>query len=1195
MEASIVRSSFEFEGFTLDLARGCLRAGDRQIDLRPKSFDVLCHLLENAGRLVSKDELVKTVWPNVFVADDALTHCISEVRMALGDGDQRIVKTVPRRGYLLVAPVSLRATDSGPTTLPVIAPSASQFHSEAPSNVVSPKENTIDREQTGQPRLELGPTERRQLTVMACELVGLAALSTRLDPEDLHTVTAAAYRYCTAIIERYHGYVARYLNDGVLAYFGYPGADEDDAEHAVRAGLALVGSEAKLSASVDAHLRIRIGIASGIVVIREELAAGQATERIAVGEAPTLADRLRTIAAAGSLIIAHSTRRLVGGLFDYRDLRPVTLDGYTEPVRACEVLAIRFVESRFDVRQGVKLTPLVGRGEELEMLRRRWRQACKGEGRVVLVSGEPGIGKSRLTVALQELLQAEPHTPLRYFCSPHHTDSALFPIINQLKRAAAFDGTDPPALKLAKLEALFDRSTGFARDDVPFVADLLSLPIEGRYRLPETSSQKRRERTLAALVGQVESLARQHPVLLVYEDAHWIDPTTRELLEMTVQRIALLPVLLVVTFRPEFLPPWIGQAHVTLLTVNRLCQREAEALVGRVAGSNALSEEVTAQITRRADGIPLFVEELTTTVLETGDGEGDATPEISAGLLPKRAVPATLRASLMARLDRLGPAANKIAQISAAIGREFSYKVVAELAGYDPARLIHALRELETSGLIYARGIPPGATWTFKHALVQAAAYSTLLRGQRQMLHARIVAALETQSRDTVETQPELMAQHCAAAGLVDRAVMYWGRASQRAIARFALTEAIAHLTKALGLLRDLASTKERKQQELGLQIALGEAFIASKGHGAGETGQAFARAYQLGREIGDAPQLFHVLAGMFVHHHVRAEVGRSQKAARELLRLAEEQGDVAGQVMAHRALGDSLLHVGRLSSARAHLEEALSLFGPGALPVIVGEEIGVAALAFLSLCLAVLGFPTAAAARSGEALERARCQMRHPHTLAFALNVDCRLQWILRNPRRLQESSEELSLLAAEHRLKYMRAQGAVYRGCALALAGRFADAAILIGEGVAGVRATGAVWLLPFNRSALVIAYQRTGRMEEARSVLDEALELMRQTRVEWNKAELYRLEADFALSAAVPNLELAHARLCEAISTAQRQGAKWWELRATTDLARSWRDQGKRSKARDLLAPVHTWFTEGFDTPDLKDAKALLDELA
>lgn len=1038
-----------------------------------------------------------------------------------------------------------------------------------------------------------GETERRQLTVMCCELVRLPARAGDSDLEEMREAVGAYQRCISDTVGRFEGFPGRHVGNNVLVFFGYPAAHEDDAEQAVRAALELCAAIGNLDRGGGAPLQCRIGIATGPVIIGDLTGAAEAHERGIIGDAPNVATQLQALARPGAAVVDSTTRRLIGNLFELRDIGAIERIGAIEPIPAWQVLGASGQESRFEALRSPNLTPLVGRDEELEMLRRRWRQAAGGEGRVVLLSGEPGIGKSRLTVVLQELLQAEPHTPLRYFCSPHHTDSALFPIINQLERAAAFERTDPSALRLAKLETALERSTGLAQEDVPFLAALLSLPIEGRYRLPEMTSQKRRERTLAALIGQVESLARQRPVLLVYEDAHWIDPTTRELLEMTVERVALLPVLLVVTFRPEFHPPWIGQAHVTLLTVNRLCQREAEALVRRVAGSNALSQEVTAEITRRADGIPLFVEELTRTVLETNDGEGDATQEISAALPPKRAVPATLRASLMARLDRLSPTGNRIAQIAAAIGREFSYKLVAELAGYDSARLNHAVRELETSGLIYARGTPPDATGTFKHALVQEAAYSTLLRGNRQMLHARIADALEARSSDMVETQPELVAQHCAAAGLVDRAVMHWGKAGQRAISQFALTEAITHLTRAIGLLRELHPTKRRKQQELSLQIELGGAFIASKGHGADETGQAFARAYELGLETVDPPLLFQVLAGMFVHHHVRGVVDSAQEAACELLHLAKEQDNVAGQVMAHRALGDSLLHVGRFSSAHAHLAEALSLFGRDALPVIVGEDIGVAALAFLSLCLAALGFPAAAATRSEEALERAR-QMHHPHTLAFALNVDCRLQWILRNPRRLWKSSDELSLLAAEHRLTYMRAQSAVYRGCALALAGRFAEAVFPLVEGVASVHATGAVWLLPFNRSALVLAYQRTGRVEKARSVLDEALELMRQTRVEWIKAELQRLEADLALSAAVPNLDLAEARLRQAITTARQQGAKWWELRAATNLARLWCDQGRRAEAHDVLVPIYSWFTEGFDTPDVKEAKALLDEL-
>jgi class 3 adenylate cyclase/predicted ATPase len=1178
--------AYFFEGYTLDLRRGCLRSADHEIELRPKSFEMLRNLVENAGRLISKDELAKVVWPNVAVTDESLTRCMSEVRLALGDRGQRLIKTVPRRGYLLAAPVSEAPANAGlardaAAASPLTRPPT---FGEAPSNLMSQDESRPHRSQPNQTCFER-PPERRQLTVMACELVSLAALSTRIDPEDLGRITAACHRHCTEIIERCHGYVARYLDDGLLAYFGYPVAYENDAENAIRTGLALVGSATHLSVGLNVRLQLRIGVASGIVVI------GATHARTAVGETPNLARRLQSIANAGCVVVARSTCQMVGGLFEYRDLGLVAVDGFAEPVSAFEVLGTSTVESRFDARRGTRLLPLVGREEELELLQRRWTQAREGEGRVILVSGEPGIGKSRLTVALQELLQTESQCTIRYFCSPHHTDSPLFPVISQIERAAGFERTDDPARRLAKLKSVLKRSTSQVKDELSLLVDLLSLPIHGRGCAPEMSPQRRREKTLAALLGQVESLARQRPVLLVYEDVHWIDPTTRELLEISIERVAQLPVLLVITFRPEFQPSCVGQVHVTLLTLNRLRRRDGEALVEHVADRNALSEEVVAALAQHADGIPLFIEELTKAVLELRNGERDE--PVSTALLPMLAVPATLQASLLARIDRLAASAREVSQTAAAIGREFSYKLLAVVSGYGLAPLTQALRELEAAGLIYARGTPPDAIYKFKHALVQEAAYSTLLRERRRVLHAEIVDALEISSGDMVVTQPERMAQHCAAAGLVERAVMYWRKAGQLAISRFALAEAIAHLTKALRLLHELPETEEHKKQELGLQIALGEAFIAAKGHGAGETGQAFARAYELGRQIGGAPQLFHVLAGMFVHHHVRAEVDREQGAARELLRLAEEQGDVAGQVMAHRALGDSLLNLGRFSSAHTHLERALSLFGPDASPVIVGEEIGVAALAFLSLCLVVRGFPAEAAARSEKALERARHRVRHPHTLAFALNVDSRLQWVLRDPQRLKESSDELFSLAVEHNLTYMRAQGTIYRGGVLALAGRFAEAASLLEEGVAGVQATGAVWLLPFNGGALASAYQQIGRIEEARSALDKAMESMRITHIEWVKAELQRIQADLALSAPVPDPGLAEAYLRQAITTARQQSAKWWELRATTRLARLWRDQGKRNEARALVAPLSSWFTEGFDTPDFKDAMGLLDE--
>jgi predicted ATPase len=940
-------------------------------------------------------------------------------------------------------------------------------------------------------------------------------------------------------------------------------------------------------------LQTRVGIATGLVVVGDLIGGGSAQELSVVGEAPNLAARLQALAEPDSLVIAAGARGLVGDLFEYRDLGAVEVKGIAEPVPAWQVLRESAVESRFEALRGPALTGLVGRDEEINLLLRRWARAKTGDGQVVLVSGEPGLGKSRLTAALAERLHTEAHLRLRYFCSPHHQDSALFPFIHQLGRAAGFGRDDTPAAKLEKLEVLLALAAS-PDEDVAFLADLLSLPPSERHPLPNLTPQRKKERTLEGLIRQLEGLALRQPVVMVFEDAHWIDPTSRELLDLTVERVRSLPVLLIVTFRPEFQPPWTGQPQVTNLAINRLDRPDQTILVEQIAGGKSLPDQVIAQIVDRTDGVPLFIEELTKSVLESGLLREGTYCYVLDGALPLFAIPTSLHASLLARLDRLA-SVRLVAQIGAAIGREFPYALLHAVSRLAEDELRASLARLVASELVFQRGLPPDAVYTFKHALVQDAAHGSLLRDVRQQLHAQIAEALEDHSPELMDSQPELFAQHYADGGLVEQAVIYWRKAGQQAISRFALTEAIAHLTKAIKLLQKLPLTEERKAQELGLQIALGDAFIAAKGHGADETGQAFARAYQLGREIGDVPQVFPVLAGMFVHHHVRAEVGREQEAARELLRLAVDRGDVVGQVMGHRALGDSLLNVGHFLSARAHLERAISLFGPDASPVILGEEIGVASLAFLSLCLAVLGFPEAAVARSEQALERARYRVRHPHTLAFALSVYSRLQWVLRNPRRLQDSSNELFLLAREHDLKYMRARGIIYRGGALMLSERFAEAVALLEEGIAEARTMRAVWLLPFYGGALASAYRRIGRIEKARSALAEALALTRQTRVEWAKAELERLEADLALSASITNAQIAEASLRRAMTTAQQQGAKWWELRAATGLAQLCRDRGCRTEARDLLAPVYGWFTEGFDTPDLKEAKALLDELS
>jgi class 3 adenylate cyclase len=661
--------------------------------------------------------------------------------------------------------------------------------------------------------------ERRQLTVMFTDLVGSTALSTKLDPEDLRSVIGAYHKCVADTVGRFDGFVAKYMGDGVLVYFGYPHAHEDDAERAVRAGLTLIEAVGKLR--VQEPLQVRIGIATGLVVVGDLIGSGEAQERGVVGETPNLAARLQGLAEPGQVVISNSARRLVGGMFECRDLGRVSLKGFADAIQAWHVLGASSAESRFYAREEAELTPLVGREEELELLRRRWQQTCEGRGRVVLVSGEPGIGKSRLTDAFQGALSAELHYRVRNFCSPHHANSALYPVISQLERAAGFERVEPPADKLAKLEAVLNPSPGQRDEEIALLAELLSLPTEGRYRLPEMSSQRRKEKALAALLSQLESLARERPVLLVYEDVHWIDPTTHQLLDMAVERVARLRVMLVITYRPEFHPPWIGQAHVTSLTLGRLGESDGMSLVGNVVGDRALPAEIVAEIVERADGIPLFVEELTKAVLESGGSAEDAKRIVSATPSPKLAVPATLHASLMARLDRLGPDAKEIAQVGAAIGREFSYELLSLVAQKSDVELRSVLDRFSEAGLMFRRGVPPEATFQFKHALVRDAAYGTLLRHQRQQLHGRIVAVLEASFPEVAKTQPETLAHHCAEAGSVPQAVEYYLAASQRATASWNNTEAGKHLETATALIEGLPAS-DPGVNRLRTRIALG-------------------------------------------------------------------------------------------------------------------------------------------------------------------------------------------------------------------------------------------------------------------------------------------------------------------------------------------------------------------------------------
>jgi class 3 adenylate cyclase/predicted ATPase len=1036
--------------------------------------------------------------------------------------------------------------------------------------------------------------ERRQLTVMFADLIGSTALSARLDPEELRDIIGAYHRRCAEVITGSGGFVAKYLGDGVLAYFGYPQAHEEDAERAVRAGLALVEAVAKLKVGQATSLQVRVGVATGLVVVGDLLGEGAAQEQAVIGETPNLAARLQGLAEPNTVVIADDTRRLLGGLFDYCDRGTLPIAGIDYPVQVWRVVGASLVGSRFEALRAAS-TPLIGREEEIALLTRRWERARAGDGSVVLIVGEPGIGKSRIAQTLLEQLGNEPHTRLRYFCSPQHQDSALQPIIAQLERAAGFAREDTPEAKLEKLAALLAPAAPPPEDEA-LLAELLSLPTEGCFPPLSLAPPEKKEKTFEALLRQLGGLARQHPVLMILEDAHWSDPSSRELFDHVVDGVRALPVLLVVTFRPEYAPPWVGQAHVTTLTLNRLDRAAGVALVRRIAGNKDLPDEIVAKIVERTDGVPLFVEELTKSALESGANDHGAS-FIARAPHPALAIPATLHASLMARLDRIGAVAKEVAQIGAAIGREFSYDMLASAARRSDSELRAALDRLIGAGLVFRRGEPPGASFLFKHALVQDAAYGTLLRGPRRELHARIACVLEERLATAAEVQPEILAHHCANAGLTEKAVFYWQEAGERSKARSAMAEAIRQMRKALDLLSHLPDTPGRQRTEVGLQLALGGALIAAKGHAAEETGKAYARARHLCELLNDTPNLLKALWGVFVHHHVRAETNLSHRAAEELLDLAGRQSDTATLVAGHRAVGDSWLHRGELGAARAHLEQGLALYDPArhrSLTVLFAENARVATLSFLSLTLGLLGFADQAQARSSEALADAR-ELSHPISLAFALSVACRLHFVLGDPRIVRLRADELIALTTAQGFAFFLAMGTAYRGWTLVEAGEAEPGMDLLRRGIEGFKASGAAWTLPFYLAQLATGHAKMGRPEDGLGWLSEALVLTGRSGVRWFEAELHRIRGELLRTAHPGATAEAEADFHRAITVARRQDAKLWELRAATSLARLWRDRGKRDEARALVAPVYGWFTEGFDTPDLKEAKALLDELS
>ena len=1026
---------------------------------------------------------------------------------------------------------------------------------------------------------------------MFSDLVGSTALSARMDPEDLREVISA-YQKCVAeTVQRFGGFVAKYMGDGVLVYFGYPQAHEDDAERAVRAGLELIQAVGALKSS--APLQTRVGIATGLVVVGDLIGSGAAQEQAVVGETPNLAARLQSIAKPNTVVIAESTRKLLANLFDLQDLGAKDVKGIAGPMRAYAALRPSSAEGRFEALHVSGLTALVGREEELELLSRRWARAKTDEGQVVLLSGEAGIGKSRLTAALLERLAAEPHTRLRYFCSPQHTDSALYPVIGQMERAARFVHDDTPQAKLDKLEAVLAQTLS-SKQDAALFAEMLSLPNDGRYPAVQLEPQQRRQKTLEALTAQLAELARQKPVLMIVEDAHWIDPTSLEVFGRAVDQIRTLPALLIVTFRPEFNAPWMGQSHVTSLALNRLGERETAAIIAHLVGNKEIPADVTAEIVERTDGIPLFVEEMTKAVLET-EGEGEARRTAAAVPSPGFAVPASLHASLMARLDRLGPA-KELAQIGAAIGREISHALLAAVVRKPEAELHSALNRLIAAGLLFRRGLPPHATYLFKHTLVQDAAYGTLLREPRRALHARITEAVESQFPEIAENQPELLARHCTDAGQIEKAVGLWGKAGQRSLERSALVEAAEQFTRALAQIETLPATPALRREQIKLQVAFITPLIHVKGFAAPETKAAVEQARLLLEQadvLGETPEdpllLFSVLQGVFSANVVAFNGDVCRDLAAQFLALAEKQKAPRPLVIGHSFLGVSSFMVGDIAEARAHLDLAIALYDPAEHRPILGG------LYWRSKALWVLGYPEAALVDIDQALKDAR-ESGHALSLFWALTgsfffVDS----YCGNYTKANARVDELIALADEKDAAFWRAGGMLGRGWLLGFTGRAADAVQMITSGITAWRSTGATFLLPSHLSYLAVAHAGLGQLDEAWRCIGEAMTTIETTKERWFEAEVNRLAGEIALKSPEPDTAKAEAYFERSLAVSRMKDAKSWELRAAMSMARLWRDQGKRDEARDLLAPVYGWFTEGFDTLDLKEAKALLDELS
>ena len=1042
--------------------------------------------------------------------------------------------------------------------------------------------------------------ERRQLTVMFCDLVGSTELSQQLDPEDLREVNRAYQDACKRAIEHYEGYVARYMGDGVLAYFGYPQAHEDDAERAIHAGLGVVEKISDLVNTIGkkfgTDLGVRVGIATGLVVVGDLIGEAASQESAVVGETPNRAARFQTLASHNAVVIGPGTHELVAGRFEYENLGQHILKGIADPLQVWRVIAPTTTDSRFEAAHQSELTPLVGRENETGLLLGLWEQAKVGDGQVVLLSGEAGVGKSRITEVLRERSKGDDPVILRYQCSPYHTNSALHPIIKQLERAAQFQSRDTNEIRLDKIESLLALGKSDVEATASLLALLLSIPSGERYATNRLTPDRQKEEMFDALVAHIEALSHHRPLLLIFEDAHWADPTSLELLGLIIAKTQSIPLLTVITFRPEFSPPWSEHMHITSLTLKRFTGDLVMTMVDKVTKGKSLPEEVQQQIVENTDGVPLFVEELTKTILESDLLTEESDQYTLSRPLSRLAIPATLQDSLMARLDRLAKG-KQVAQVSAAIGREFSRKLLEPVCGLQPAELDDALEELVASGLVYRYVIDQSNNYMFKHALVQEAAYSSLLRSKRRSLHGHIASALLTLFPKITEAQPELLAHHFTQAKNNEIAIGYWLQAGRRAAESSANKEAIAHLNKGLVVLHKLPESNERARQELDFQLVLCGSIMIIKGWGSEETAGVYARARELCTLLGESKHLRSVLNGEYMHELSLAHFQAARDKAADLLQLGEQQQDVEVILQGHRILGWGNSYLGEFSVANIHIDEVLRLYDPALhdeLKFRYVHDPRVAALSLRAIIQSLCGYPDQAIKTAADVLDYAK-KINHTSSLAYGIMFAGALPATLRHDSQMAgEYAKDILLLSEQLKSEMWLGFGRVIAGWSSGIQGSYEDGEKLLRMGIKNLESASPNPHKPLFQMLLAEIYISGGETRRAIDSLTRALKLVEQTDERIWESGVNCLLGKAQLIHETNISEKAEAKLIQAIKVAAAQNAKTLELRAAVSLTQEWLNRGKRDEARDLISPIYNWFTEGFDTPDLIEARKLLELL-